>query len=442
MRAGQGRGQTRTWASDFEESRLVHFKKTDLKNGIRVVSEMHPAARAVSIGVWVLTGTRDEPESHIGISHFLEHMVFKATKTRSAYQIAKSLEALGGELNAYTTKEYTCYHALVLKDHWRKATEILADLVCNMKMSRKDFQLEKGVILQELAMGDDNHEEWIYDILFEEVYGKHPLGRPILGTMKSITGMNQKEVVDYYKTTYSGQNIIVSAAGDLDHQDLVLELEKQLKSKKKTRFLQNRKPARWKPCRKIVEKNSEQVHVLLGFPTGGFKDKFRFESFIVNTLLGGGMTSKLYQSVRERKGLVYTIYSALNTFVDTGHISIYAGADQENVKELVEIVSKEIRKIKKSGVTKSEVELYKKQVIGSLLLGSDDIENRMTSLGVNEMVFNKYRSVESVVDEINEVTVKSVNDFIDQKINPEQMAGVLLGPGLKSLSSWWEDWQF
>ena len=181
---------------------------------------------------------------------------------------------------------------------------------------------------------------------------------------------------------------------------------------------------------------------MLGFPTGGFKDKFRFESFIVNTLLGGGMTSKLYQSVRERKGLVYTIYSALNTFVDTGHISIYAGADHENVKELIEIVAKEIRKIKNTGVTKSEVELYKKQVIGSLLLGSDDIENRMTSLGVNEMVFGKYRSVESVVEEINQVTMKSVNDFIDQKIKPEQIAGVLLGPGLKSFSSWWEEWEF
>jgi predicted Zn-dependent peptidase len=421
---------------------LIHFKKTVLKNGICVATEMHPSSRAASIGVWVLTGTRDETEKQAGISHFLEHMVFKGTKTRTAYQIAKSLEALGGDLNAYTTKEYTCYHALVLKDHWSKALEVLADLVCNMKMSRKEFQLEKGVILQEIAMGDDNPEEWIYDLFFEEVYGKHPLARPILGTVKSITEMNQKQVLDYYKNTYSGQNIIVTAAGAVDHNDLVEQVEKQMKGKKKTRTQQGRKGARWNMCRKIVEKNCEQVHMLLGFPTASFQDKYRFEAYILNTLLGGGMTSKLYQSVRERKGLVYSIYSSLNTFVDTGHISIYAGTDQEKVQELIEIVTKVLRKIKKTGATKSEVELYKTQVTGSLLLGSDDIENRMSSLGVNEMVFNKYRSVDSVVEEINKVTVKSVNDFIDQRMNLDLMSGVLLGPGLKSLGSWWEEWEF
>lgn len=421
---------------------MIHFKKTELKNGIRVVSEMHPQARAVSIGIWVLTGTRDEPEDQVGISHFLEHLVFKGTKTRTAYQIAKSLEALGGDLNAYTTKEYTCYHALVLKDHWPKAMEVLADLVCNMQMSRKEFQLEKGVILQEIAMGEDSEEEWIYDVFFEEVYGKHPLARPILGTVKTITEMKQNQVSKYYKDTYSGNNIIVSAAGALDHQDLVDAVAVQLKSKKKSRLQQNRKSPRWSACRRIIEKNCEQVHINLGFPTTSFKDRYRFEAFILNTLLGGGMTSKLYQSVRERKGLVYSIYSSLNTFMDCGQITIHAGCDQENVQELVEIVAREIRKIKKSGIKKSELELYKTQVIGSILLGADDIENRMTSLGVNEMVFGKYKSLDSVVEEIQQVTYKSVNQFIDEKFNPDQIAGVLLGPGVKSMASWWNEWEF
>lgn len=407
-----------------------------------MVSELHPQSRAVSLGIWVLTGTRDEPFEQMGISHFLEHLVFKGTKTRTAYQIAKALEALGGELNAYTSKEYTCYHALVLKDHWSKALEVLTDLVCNMQLSRKEFQLEKGVILQEIAMSEDSEEEWIYDIFFEEVYGKHPLAWPILGTVKTITEMKQNQINEYYRTTYSGQNIIVSAAGAIDHQDLVDQVQKRLRTKKKTRLMQDRKAPRWSVCRKIVEKNSEQVHILLGFPTASFSDKYRFEAFILNTLLGGGMTSKLYQSVRERKGLVYSIYSALNTFADCGQVTIYAGTDPEKVQELIEIVTREIRKIKKKGVSKSDVELYKTQVIGSLLLGADDIENRMTSLGVNEIVFEKYRSLESVVEEMKKVTVDSVNGFIEEKFNPEQMSGVLMGPGVKALNSWWEEWEF
>lgn len=421
---------------------MVKFKKTDLKNGIRVITELHPQSQAVSIGIWALTGTRDESPEQLGISHFLEHLVFKGTKTRSAYQLAKSLEALGGDLNAYTTKEYTCYHALVLKDHWPTALDVLSDLVSNMKLSRKEFQLEKGVILQEIAMSEDSHEEYIFDLFFEEVYPRHPLGQPILGTIKTITEMNQSQVNEYYKTRYSGNNIIVTAAGNVDHHDVVESVKKLLRSKKKSRAVFDRKAPRWTRSRRVVEKSSEQVHILLGFPTASFNDKFRFEAYILNTLLGGGMTSRLYQSVRERKGLVYSIYSILNTFVDCGFINIYAATDEENVKVVTEIISRELRKIQKKGVTRSDVELFKTQVTGAILLGSDDIENRMTSLGVNELVFGKYRSVESIIEEIEGVTVKSVNNFLDEKLNLEQISGILLGPGVKSLTSWWEELEF
>ncbi len=209
------------------------FKKTELSNGIRVLSELHPGSRAVSISIWVLTGTRDESEDIQGISHFLEHLVFKRTKTRSAYQIAKSLEALGGDLNAYTTREYTCYHALVLKDHWEIALDVLSDLISNMHLNKKEFGLEKGVILQEIAMAEDSHEEIIYDVFYEEVYGKHPLARPILGTPGSIAKMKQNQVMDYYKKTYSGKNIIISAAGCIDHEDLMNGIEKAFGLKRK-----------------------------------------------------------------------------------------------------------------------------------------------------------------------------------------------------------------
>ncbi|ASD64071.1 M16 family metallopeptidase [Bdellovibrio bacteriovorus] len=415
------------------------FKKSELSNGIRVVSELHPGSRAVSMGIWVLTGTRDETPDVAGISHLLEHLVFKGTKTRSAYQIAKSLEALGGELNAYTTREYTCYHALVLKDHWEKALDVLADLVSNMKLTQKEFDLEKGVILQEIAMSEDSHEDMVYDVFYEQVYGAHPLGRPILGTPVSVARMKQTQVMNYYKKTYTGKNIIVSASGCIDHDDLMAGIQKRLGSKKKSELKNTRRVPRWLNRRHVVEKQAEQVHMLLGLPTASFQDKHRFEAVVTNTLLGGGMTSKLYQSVREKRGLVYSIHSSLNTNIDSGMLTIYAGTEAKNARKVGDLISKEFAKIRKSGVTKADVEMCKTQVVGSILLGSDDIENRMTSLAVNEMVFGRYRAVESVIDEIKAVTVDSVNDYIRNVLDLDKAAGVLLGPEVTKLQDWWKD---
>lgn len=418
---------------------MTQFKKTVLPNGIRVVSEFHPASRAVSMGAWVLTGTRDESADMAGISHFLEHLVFKGTKTRSAYQIAKTLEALGGELNAFTSRENTCYHALVLKEHWPVALDVLADLTSHMRINRKDFQLEKGVILQEIAMGEEDYEDIIFDILFDKIYGKHPLGRPILGNIKSITRMTQTQVNSYYKRHYTGKNIIISAAGNIDHSDLVKLVQEKLGHKKKLKLPDHRKAPRWNKVRACVEKPSEQAHILLALPAASFHDRYRFEAFIVNSALGGGMTSKLYQRVRERKGLVYSIYSLLNTFADVGQINIYAAADPEKTQEVIELIFDELKKIKKAGLRKSDLELYKTQVVGSLLLGSDDIDNRMNSLGVNELIFGKYRSVESIVQEINEVSLKSVHEYLDEKFNLNMLSGIILGPSLSPLEQWWKE---
>lgn len=421
---------------------MIPFHKSELDNGIRVLSEQHLDSRAVSIGIWVLTGTRDEAADEGGISHLLEHLVFKGTKTRSAYQIAKSLEALGGDLNAYTTREYTCYHALVLKDHWEKALDVLCDLVSNMQISAKDYKLEKGVILQEIAMTDDTPEELIYDILFEKSYAGNPLSTPILGTVKSVASMSQKKVTDYYKSRYTGRNIIVTAAGNLDHQIFFNAVEKKLAKKPKAKFAAKRERPRWKPARVVSEKSSEQTHMLMGLPTASFKDSQRFEAYIVNTLLGGGMTSKLYQSVREKKGLVYSIHSMLNTYVDSGSMLIYAGTDLKSVRKVSEIVSRELKKLKKSGISAADVELFKTQVVGAILLGSDDIESRMSSIAVNEMVFGEYRSVDSVVQQIQKVTRASVNDFIHDKFDTDKISGVLMGAGVDELGKWWKDFSF
>ena len=372
---------------------MSQFKKSVLSNGVRVVSENHPYSKSVSIGVWVLTGTRDENPDEIGLSHFVEHLVFKGTKKRNAYQIARSLESLGGDLNAYTTRENTTYHCTVLKEDWKIGLEVLSDLVCNMNIAKKDFELEKKVVLQEIAMSDDSPEEIIYDYLFEHVYANHPLGRQILGKSETISKMTQKKVLDFYRTFYQGSNLIVSAAGPVEHDELVLQAQKLFRSRKQFDNPLHRRAPRWKAARKFYDDDSEQTHILMGLPATSFHDKYRFEAFIVNSLLGGGMTSKLYQAVREKQGLAYTVFSSLNTQVDSGNITIYAATEPKKVKRVIQIIKDELLKLKRDGLKKSDLDLFKTQVRGQLLMGSDDIENRMTSLGVNEMIFEDYRSV-------------------------------------------------
>jgi predicted Zn-dependent peptidase len=412
----------------------VSFKKTHLQNGLTVVSEFHPQPRSVSLGVWVNSGTRHENSDEHGLSHLIEHLVFKGTKNRTAYQIAKSLESLGGDLNAYTSKEYTCLHSLTLKEHWTEAVQILADLTCHARLNAKDFKTEKNVILQEIAMSEDQYEEAITDLLFSHVYSKHPLSIPILGTAESLKKMNLRHVFKRYKQIYSPQNIILSAAGPIDHSDFVEQVIKNFKFKA---GLKQRKPKvvvpRWKASHDFLYKDIEQTHCLWAFPVGGFKADDRFEAFIVNAALGGGMSSRLYQSVREKRGLVYTIYSSLMTFVDTGLITIYAAADHDEVKKINQLVLSELQKLIEKGLSSAEIEMFKTQIIGSLLIGSEDMESRMTSIGVNEMTFGRYRSVQETVENIQKIDARMMKDFLKKRVNLNKLSSFVLGHAKESL---------
>lgn len=421
-------------------SRNVVYNKTVLGNGVRVVTEQNDSSRAFAFGIFIDVGTRDEPVKLAGVSHMLEHLTFKGTKTRSAFQIAKSLECLGGDLNAYTSREYTCFHGLVLKEHWREAVDVVCDLVTSMEARQEDFDLEKSVILQELAMSNDNIEDAAYDLYFEKALGKHALGRPILGTEASVSRMKMREVVDYYASHYRGHNLVVAAAGDIDHWALVEALEKKMgrvgsKVAKKTRV----KPKHPR-MREVMEKQAEQTHVLIGIPVGSFKDPSRFEAAIINGLLGGGMTSKLFQSVREKRGLAYSIYSSLNTFLDFGLLMIAAGTQAKQVPKLLDVIEKEMRKLLDKGVTKADLELFRIQLKGAILLGSDDVDNRMTSLGVNEMTYGHYRPIEKVIAEIEGVTMDSIHHFLDKKMKVDQTGLFIIGSETEKIKKQVNEW--
>lgn len=465
-KAGQKRDQKRVSGTErVSRFPAPKFERTVLDNGLTVVTEAHPMNRAVSCGLWVERGTRHEQPNEAGLAHFVEHLVFKRTKKRSAYKISRDMEAVGGDLNAYTSRENTAFVTHSLCEHVGLSLDILGDLVCQPLFNESDVEKEKQVVLQEIRMAEDQLEDSIFDKYFELFYPTSALGKPILGSVASIEEMSRRTVVDFHRRQYTAENMIVSVAGNVRHDEVVDLVHKFVKPPRvrhqgagarpataaKARssaaaarapkpkpkpgpnspevlsdsiLLSPPEPARF---RDVIRRSSEQVHILIGYPSINFRDPHRFEAMVANTLLGGGMTSRLYQQVREERGLVYSIFSQLTTFADVGMELIYAGTEPKNAPEVIEIVLKELRRLKKNGIRKADLDLFKTQVKGSILLGADDIENRMNSLAVNEMMFGRYRSVDEVVRDVEKVTLDSVHHYIESKFIPEDPSMLLMG---------------
>lgn len=404
------------------------FKKTTLANGIRVVTEKHPYTEAISAGIWICAGSRDEKKEFMGMSHLLEHLVFKGTKKRSAYQLAQIMESRGGDLNAFTTRESICFYATTLKKDLRLNLDVLMDLVCNATFPPKEYDKEKSVIQQEISMYFDNHEEYVFDLFSEKAYGDHPMGWSILGTTDTVGGITRKDVNDFYKKMFRGENIIVSVCGAVEHEDVLRLIAPVLgRIPKKGSKLKRAKP-KFTKFNLDTYRDIEQAHILMGFEAPHLRHPLRFASFIVNTALGGGMTSILFQKIREKKGLAYTVYSTVANSTDSGLTLIYAGTDPEKRDDVEEIIRKELLKLKREGFNKRLLERYKTQIKGFLILNDDDLESRMNSLCLNEMVFGKYRTTEDVVKSIEEVQVKDVNRFIDEYITTSKISTLTMGP--------------
>lgn len=394
-----------------------------------MVTENHPVSRAVSCGIWIDKGTRDEKPNEAGLAHFVEHLVFKRTKKRTAFEISRDMEAVGGELNAYTSRESTSFVSHALKDDVALSLDILSDLVVSPQFAIGDIRKEKQVVIQEIHMADDNLEDTIFDRFLELAMPKSRLGKPILGSVESIGEMKRATIAAFHERHYRPENITVSVAGNIDHNQIVALAHKHLKFKRSASSIE---PVAYEATeirgfRRAIRRPSEQAHVLIGLPSHDFRNPLRFEGFVVNSLLAGGMTSRLYQKVREDRGLVYSIYGQLITHLDSGLNVIYAGTEPKKMPLVVELIYKELRRLKRDGISRSELDLFKKQVRGQILLGADDIESRMNSIAVNDMVFGRYRPVDTVIRDIDKITSDSCHEYLERFMNLEKLGVLVMG---------------
>ena len=412
-----------------QERTVSMYRKTVLPNGIRVVSEEIPHVRSVSVGLWVDTGSRDEPASLNGISHFLEHMVFKGTERRSVAQIARSLESVGGYLNAFTGKEHTCYYARALDEHLPLAMDVISDLMFHATFPVRELDKEKGVVIEELRNAEDDPDDIIHDLAEKKVFGRHPLGMPVIGTEKTVRAFRREDLVTYRSRRYTPDRIVVAAAGRLDHDALVRLAEQHLGSIKRTKELKPRtRPARQQSQELRVSKPIQQAHLCLGSIGYSVHQRQRFPLLILNTLLGDGMSSRLFQTIRERYGFAYTVYSFANTMSDTGTFGVYAGMDQANVGKVLSLVWAELDALRAKFVPRAELRRTKDQLKGSMMLSLESIPNRMMRLGGSELSIGRLPTLESILDAIEAVTATDILNVADALFRRDRFATVILEP--------------
>ncbi len=404
------------------------FKKYTLKNGIRIVCEQIPYVRSVSFGIWVKTGSRNEDLKNNGVSHFIEHMLFKGTEQRTAAEIAESIDNIGGQLNAFTGKECTCFYTKTLDEHIDIAIDVLSDMFFHSVYSKKDIAVEKKVILEEIGMYEDSPEELVHDILSETVWDGSSVGYPILGTRKSLRGVNREAILEYLSERYTPDNIVISVAGNFDEAMLSDLLERYFGEwTTKAGRTSGTQMVEFKPGLCIKEKDTEQVHICIGFEGVENGDDRLYPLLAVNNIFGGGMSSRLFQRIREKKGLVYSIYSYPTVYKDAGLFTIYAGMKPSQLNEVVDLIYDEIRLLIKKGISTQELEKAREQLKGSYILGLESTSSRMNSIGKSELMLGYINSPEEILEKINAITMDGVNEIIDRVFKLEQKGISIVG---------------
>jgi predicted Zn-dependent peptidase len=401
---------------------------TVLANGVRVITEPMPHVRSVSVGIWICAGSRRETGEQNGVSHFIEHMLFKGTTTRSAEDIARSVDSIGGNLDAFTAKELVCFNTKVLDQHLSLAFDVLADLVLHPLFREEDIEREKGVILEEIKMEADSPDSMVHEIFSANFWKDHPLGKPILGTRETVKRFDRNAIHGYYSDVYAPSNLIVTAAGNLTHNRLVDLVRSHFASL----------PPGAPPPPEVApgaharialrnKKQLEQVHLCLGVPSYPLPHPERFACYVLNTVLGGGMSSRLFQNIRERQGLAYAVFSELSPYRDTGCLSIYAGTSLENAPKVVGSIVKEFRQLKEERVGEEEMRRAKDHLKGSLMLSLESTASRMSNLARQEMYFGRFFTLDDLVESIESVTAEDVQRIALAFFDPRQIALTVLG---------------
>jgi predicted Zn-dependent peptidase len=415
-----------------EELRNIH--RQVLPNHLTVISEEMQHLRSVSIGIWIKTGSRDEDLSVNGISHFIEHMVFKGTQNRSAEDIARQVDSIGGNLDAFTAKECVCFNMKVLDEHLPVALEILSDLVLNPVFKVEDIARERRVIMEEIKMDEDNPDYLVHEIFTQNFWKDHPLGKPILGTKETVRQFEQPLVLDFYGQRFTPGNFIIAAAGNLRHERFTDLVSRNFSGMRPHSNGFHSAPPRIASRITMRNKKSlEQVQICLGVPAHPIAHEKRFASYLLNTLLGGGMSSRLFQNIRERQGLAYAIYSDLNPYRDTGCLAVYAGTSRESAVKVVESVVSEFRNLKQNPVPAEELRRAKDQLKGSLMLSLESSTSRMSNLARQEMYFDRFFSLDELIERIEKVTVEDLQTLANGLFRNESIAVTVLGnlDGLK-----------
>lgn len=404
------------------------YKKTVLPNGVRIITEEIDHVRSVSLGLWVGAGSRDEREGYEGISHFIEHMFFKGTKNRTARDLAESLESVGGQLNAFTTKEYTCFYAKVLDEDMDLANDVLSDMFFNSLFDKKEIEKEKKVVIEEIKMYEDSPDELIHDLFSEHVWNDHPLGKPILGTEESIRGLSREKIMDYMSHHYAPDNLVIAVAGKIKHDEILHKLAPIYGEFKRggKRILEGTPQGH--TIYRYNTKDTEQMHLVMGVPGLGQDDKDIYPMHIINNVLGGGLSSRLFQEIREQRGLAYSVYSYHSTYVDAGMFAIYAGTTPHNTQEVVECILAELQKMRKDGVTADELGKTVAQIKGGLYLGLESVSSRMSRLGKTELSYNRVISPEEMVEKLEKVTLDDVHRVMNRLWVKERLSLVMMGP--------------
>jgi len=404
------------------------YNKTVLENGLRIVSERLDHFRSVSVGLWVNVGSRDEVERENGVSHFIEHMIFKGTANRSSLQIAKELDAIGGLSNAFTGIEATCFHSRVLDKHLHSLAEILSDIFLHSLFDPQDISRERQVILQEINMLEDTPDEQIH-VLFSRLFWlNHPLGMPVMGTPETVSSIDKDAVLTHIRRFYTPARIIVAAAGNVDHEDLVQSFRPLFESLPRETDHPVRLAPRNHAAVSCQVKNLEQVHICLGGAAPHLSSDLRFAGAVLNAILGGNMSSRLFQEIREKRGLAYNVYSFLSSFQDAGLMGVYLGTDAKEVNRALKVIQREIKKMQKGKISGADLDATKEHLIGGVLLGSENTDTQMMRLAKNEGVFERYIEYDEVISRIEKVTLDEVVAVAKQAFQGRHVSFVTLGP--------------